>query len=488
MSLLQAPESSRRGSGISREARFRWRLPLLIGLLLIMLGYYITLRLTAPATDTPVDNFLLLYMGGFLPYGLACALILCTPAPQGRQRWLELGAILLGGLVMRVLLLPLEPDLSRDSWRYLWDARVTLLGYSPYEYVPADPRFHSIQDFLFVNSRYRFSPSLYPPGAQGVFLISYLLSPSNLPFLKGIFTLMELVTSGGIAYLLARRGGDWSRCLLYAWCPVPIIEFALQGHVDACPVVFSVLAVVCAQERWRGSRVVTGLFIALATLSKLYPIVLLIVIVRRRDWALVLTCVATIVLAYVPYIIMGHGQILGFFSTYASEQQPNAGVVYLLLSKWEAGVKMPWAKLVFYAVEAGVMGSAVLVVLWLRWHRRISIEAGILVLYGAVFAVSSHIFPWYVPTLLPWIALLVGRLWRQGKGISAKGVALLFAWYFVCATVGGYFGRNPQSWNVYYQAVYLVTLLGLVLSAALALWQERANLPSLLTWKRLRAE
>ncbi|WP_220192738.1 glycosyltransferase 87 family protein [Ktedonospora formicarum] len=408
MSLLQASESAESVVALQGRARARWRFPLLIVLLLVMLAYFVVVRLTAPAADTPVDNFLLLYMGGFLPYGLACAVVFCTPAPQGRWRWLELGSILLAGLVMRALLLPLEPDLSRDSWRYLWDARVTLLGYSPYAYVPADPRFHSIQDFLFVNSRYRFSPALYPPGAQGVFLISYLLAPSNLPFLKGMFVLMDLVTSGGIAYLLARRGVDWSRCLLYALCPVPIIEFALQGHVDACPVVFSVLAVIFAQETWKGSRVVTGLCIALATLTKLYPILLLVVLVRRRDWALVLTCFVTIVAAYLPYVIMGHGQIFGFFSTYASEQQPNAGPVYLLLTTWEATVKGSWARLVFFAVEGLVMGGAVLAVLWLRWHRRIGIEAGLLVLYGVIFAVSSHIFPWYTPTLLPWVALLLG--------------------------------------------------------------------------------
>ncbi|GHO43254.1 hypothetical protein [Ktedonospora formicarum] len=68
--------------------------------------------------------------------------------------------------------------------------------------------------------------------------------------------------------------------------------------------------------------------------------------------------------------------------------------------------------------------------------------------------------------------------------MSAKGLALLCVWYLVCASVGGYFGRNPQSWNVYYLAVYSVTLLGLGLSAALALWHERGTLPQLLTLNR----
>src|SRR5207237_8642122 len=94
-----------------------------------------------------------------------------------------------------------------------------------------------------------------------------------------------------------------------------------QGHVDALPVAFTVLSVLCATSTRRGSRVVTGFLIGMATLTKIYPILLLVAIMRRRDWGLLATCLATIILGYIPYFILGHGQVLGYVSTYSVEQE-----------------------------------------------------------------------------------------------------------------------------------------------------------------------
>ncbi len=233
----------------------------------------------------------------------------------------------MGALVLRAMLLPILPDLSRDSWRYLWDARVTLHGYSPYVYAPGDPLFANLRDFIYDNSRFRSVPTIYPPGAQAIYLLSYLIAPSNLFVLKGIFVGFDLVTSGVLAFLLKSRGLDPGRCIIYAWCPLPIIEFAIQGHLDAMTLTFTILAVLSALSNRRGARVLTGFLIAVATLTKIYPILLLVAVVRRRDWALLATCFSTIVIAYVPYLILGHGQVFGFFATYAGEHTPNAGVV-----------------------------------------------------------------------------------------------------------------------------------------------------------------
>ena len=164
-----------------------WRSLVLFLLLLLSLALYGALISVAPQSDAEIPSFLQVWILCFLPYLAACAFILATQPARGRWRWIELGIILVGALVFRVMLLPLPPGLSHDSWRYLWDARVTLHGYSPYVYWPEDKVFSSLHDqVIYANSRYRDSPTLYPPGAQAVFLVSYLLSPSNLFFLKGI--------------------------------------------------------------------------------------------------------------------------------------------------------------------------------------------------------------------------------------------------------------------------------------------------------------
>src|SRR5712692_2260824 len=290
-----------------------WRSLALFLLLLLSIALYGALITVAPQPDAEITPFLRIWILCFLPYFAACALILATRPITNRWRWIELGIILVGALIFRAMVLPLPPGLSHDSWRYLWDARVTLHGYSPYVYPPDDKVFSSLQDqVIYANSRFRNVPTIYPPGAQAIYLLSYLLAPSNLYFLKGIFIGFDMVTCGALAWFLAKKGLDPRRTILYAWCPLPVVEFAIEGHVDAAAVAFIMLAIVSASSAgssWRGSRVLTGFLIGMATLTKIYPILLLFAVIRRRDWALLAACFATIILGYVPYLILGHAQV-----------------------------------------------------------------------------------------------------------------------------------------------------------------------------------
>jgi hypothetical protein len=208
----------------------------------------------------------------------------------------------------------------------------------------------------------------------------------------------------------------------------------------------------------------------MATLTKIYPILLLVVVVRRRDWALVATCFATIILAYVPYIILGHGQVFGFFSTYASERTPNEGVVPLFAA-WLAphlGLSRVADLVTGYALDILLLGAVALFVLWRRLVRRMSVEVAVLLLFGAVFAVSSHIFPWYTTALLPWVALVIEPVWTR-EGLSGKGLAVALAWYLPVVSILGYTLAASPDWSMYYLVAYDVVLVGLVLAAIVEL-------------------
>src|SRR5689334_17409229 len=250
----------------SQSGKSPWRRFLVLCLLLLFaLAANIVLAVTAAPADTSVTLFIWLWVISFLPYLAACIFVLNTKAGVGRWQWMELGVILGGALVLRAMLLPIPPDLSHDSWRYLWDARVTLHGYSPYVYGPGDPLFLHLRDFIYDNSRFRSVPTLYPPGAQAIYLISYLLAPSNLFFLKGMFIVFDLVTCVALAFFLQYRGLDPARTIIYAWSPLPIVEFAIQGHVDAVTLTFTLLALLCSLSNRQSMRILTGFLIAMAT-------------------------------------------------------------------------------------------------------------------------------------------------------------------------------------------------------------------------------
>jgi hypothetical protein len=394
--------------------------------------------------------------------------VFLTGPTQGRWKWIELGLLLGGAFLLRVILLPLPPNLSHDSWRYVWDARMFLHGYSPYVYDPENKVLQGFRDVIFANSRFRNVPSLYPPGAQYIYALSYLLAPSNLYVLKGVFVFFDLGSCVLLALFLIRKGLDPARLIFYAWCPLPIVEFALQGHLDALPVTFALLAIFFSDNKSWGGRALTGFLIGIGTLTKLYPLILLVPVVRlrewRRDWLLVLTCLLTIVLGYMPFFLQGHGQIFGFFSVYANEQGQNAGIIQRLLYFVSLGLHLSASSMTTLEHVAAVLlvGGTSLALFWLRQRGTISREAGTLILFGLVLTVSSYVFPWYTTTLLPWLALLLPS-WKSLRA-SPQRVASLLAlasiWMFVFLSITSYLYQ--ADWSLYYLTVYAPLMIELL--------------------------
>lgn len=469
MSVLQVSKPLETSVAPQPARRPWWRLVVLGTLLLASLALYIVLIDVAPANDSLIPPFLRVWMLCFLPYAAACVLILATRPSKGRWLWAELGLIFAGALIFRAMLLPVPPGLSHDSWRYVWDARVFLNGYSPYVMAPGNPVLAHLRDFIFANSRFRNVPSIYPPGAQYIYILSYLIVPSSLFFLKGVFMVFDMTTCVVLAILLQRRGLDPRRVVLYAWCPLPIVEFAIQGHVDVITITFTALAVLAAESTSRRGRVLTGFLIGMGALTKIYPILMLAAVLRlrnwRRDWLLLATCLATIVLGYLPFYIQGNGQIFGYFGTYASEQGQNAGVTQILVGWFGQAHKFSLPVIVSqeHLVAFILVGGVSLLIFLLRQSERISMEAATLILFSVVLSVSSHVFPWYTTTLLSWIVLLMPPL-RMRKATLAHTLAVLSLMYFVCTSQTGYFITDLSHFMPYYAGIYAPMMIGLMLA------------------------
>ncbi len=501
MSIVQTPARSRVELG-ETAPRHPWSGSLVLGaLLLLSVANNLVLERVVPAQDSQVVPFVNVWLVSFVPYLAACGYLLASRPPTGRWFGVELGIILLGGLILRAMLLPIPPVLSRDSWRYLWDARVTLHGFSPYVTKPVDPAVAFLKDnVLFPNMRFRTAPTIYPPGAQAIYLLSYLLAQSNLDFLKGIFLVFDMATCLVLIVLLRRKGLDTRRVLLYAWCPLPIVEFAIQGHVDVLTLTFVLLALLAASSTSMRGRILTGILIGLAALTKLYPILLLAVVVpdmmvdtqnsmmanaqngrtvihhRASSYALVAACFLTIFIGYLPYLILGHGQAFGYFSTYFSEQGQNAGVVQLLID-W-VGTQLhqhsQWKIPVEHVVALLLMSIVLLTVFIQRLRQRMSRETATLIIFGAILSVSSHVFPWYLPILLIFVPLLLRPLRSKGRwsADAGKSLAMLGVWYFIVTSIISYYtgtGGLFSIWDSYYNAVYLPLMAALGLAALIGI-------------------
>lgn len=188
---------------------------------------------------------------------------------------------------------------------------------------------------------------------------------------------------------------------------------------------------------------------------------------RQRSWISIclVTCGVTVILGYIPYIILGHGRAVGFFTTYVSEYSWNGGGV-LLLTQWlnqHLQFNGVIAHILSYSIDLLLVGGIALAVWWQRLHEHISMEAATLILIGTIFSVSTHVFPWYNPALLPWVALLARPIWTKRGGLNAKGLATVMTWYFVCASISAYFVTNNSYWPIYYLCVYdpVIIVLGI---------------------------
>ncbi|MEA1951365.1 MAG: hypothetical protein U9N87_08270 [Planctomycetota bacterium] len=250
-----------------------------------------------------------------------------------------LAVILLTSILIRIVSLFSWPILEIDIYRYIWDGAVTLEGTSPYRYSPEqalldEPQKHFPEDLrrlielrkrspalgtILSNIHYGELPTIYPPVSQAVFAVAVFVTPVNagvfthMVVMKSVLVLFDLGTLMVVIGLLRLAGRHVGWSVAYGWCPLVIKEVANTGHLDSLAVFLTTLALYFAvkplADGVRGRRVqaiVAAMLLALAVGAKLYPIVLVPMLIllwcrtQSWRWAIVATAIflvtATIVL------------------------------------------------------------------------------------------------------------------------------------------------------------------------------------------------
>jgi alpha-1,6-mannosyltransferase len=323
-------------------------------------------------------------------------LVAVWAAWDGTSRRVMLGIAAVAAL-MRVAVVFAPPYLSSDIYRYVWDGRVAAAGINPYAYTPSDPRLEPLRDSdIFPQIASLYAPTIYPPAAEVIFLGVTRISAS-VTAMKAAMVGCEIVVFVLLARLLAAEGLPTGRVVAYAWHPLPLWEFAGSGHIDAALVAFSVAA-LWAGRRGRDGH--AGLFLAGATLTKLYPAILLSALYRRWDWKLPIVFGAAIVLAYLPFIGAG-SRVFGFLPGYAAQEgfAANGDGFYLLGLLRDVP---PFATLSAQAYTIGALATlAALSTAFMlaRDTARSPFAAASVLATAFVIAVSPH-YPWYFAWLI----------------------------------------------------------------------------------------
>ncbi|MEK6320724.1 MAG: glycosyltransferase family 87 protein [Acidobacteriota bacterium] len=402
------------------------------------------------------------YIGLFIVqlgfYVVACYVVLrWTDRSSRAARWATIGLVILFAAGFRAVLVPQRPYLSSDVYRYIWDGHVQAMGINPYRHVPEAVELSSLRDdkiFPNINREDRQWLSPYPPVAQFVFVAVSRIRPLSVTAFKAAMSSFDLITLVLLMLVLARSGLDPARAIIFAWHPLVIFEGSHSGHIEAVFITFLALALLAWSER---KHALTGIALALATLVKFYPVLLLpVFLIAKRDQGqrdgrvdattikdisthersplsvffdkssltMLGAFVGTVVLAYLPYLGAG-GNLFGFLRGYVVEEGfIQSGTRYFLLAVARELVPMP--TVVFLVVAA-----AACVAVTLRWMIKTKLDAvdvasGATVLIGLFLLVTSPRYCWYYIWMIPFLCLAPRIGWLY---LTCGSVLLYLVWY-----------------------------------------------------------
>jgi len=301
------------------------------------------------------------------------------------------------GILFRLSLVPHGVVGSDDVYRYLWDGKVAAAGVNPFMYTPTDPHLAALATAdLPANVNHPELKSVYPALAQGLFLLSHAMFGDSVSGMKLLLAVADCLTVVLLWLFVRRRGAPPVALMLYAWSPLPVLYFGLDGHVDALGILFFVGAVVLfAQEKpLRGA-----LALGAGALAKLVPLIIVPLLLRNLKGA------RRLLVPAIPVLMVCAGALIYY--------EPTWGVVESLSTfgaRWEFNGSV-FSILYFLtgSNEAAHIVSGGLVVLLLGTIAAMDRPLLEKIFWGfaGFVLLSPVVHPWY----LTWLAALLPLRW-----------------------------------------------------------------------------
>ena len=299
--------------------------------------------------------------------------------------------IILFGIIFRLTLFPTINTTSPDVSRYLWEGKILYHGYNPFILSPDDTQLAKFHNDLYDKVTYKDMPAIYPPVAQGAFVLAYLISGEALTGLKVIYLAFDLLIIFMILKLLYIKKIDLNNIILYAWMPLILLEYFVNTHLDLVGIFFMISFIFLMEK----NKVIgASVFFTLAFLTKMYPIILLPLIfkkagVRKSLYFLLIFLFLSLVI-YIPFIYKDTS-VFSSLSTYLQKWQFNSSVYYLL--KYQLGNE----QLARLLCSGGFIISVGIISFFYKDFLKASYT-----IFICLIIFSTTLYPWY----LGWIASL----------------------------------------------------------------------------------
>ena len=359
--------------------------------------------------------------------------------------WFILLAVVLA-LLVQLSFLNLTPIGSDDVYRYMWDGKVQASGISPYRFAPNDPALDSLHSPLIPASvNHPDMKSVYFPLTQWVFYGAYTLSQESLWGYKLILLIAQIAAITGLFVLLKKLRIPPKYVLLFALCPLPILQFGLDAHVDAVGLPLLIIGLALYLDSRK-----TLAYVLFALSISIKPVALLllpVLFLREKEVGekVKVLLVPSIILAvqFLPYVF-GSDPFEGLL-TFTSHWTFN-GVVFETLNLYYANNQ-----------TSRLICAALLVLALLPLYR--SKKNLTDVLYYSVILLllfSPVVHPWYVT----WLAVLLPFA-RRWSGIVYSAAASLTAYTIVQFKFHGTWEQSALVLALEYLPVIILLILEL---------------------------
>ncbi len=345
-------------------------------------------------------------------------------------------SVVAAALLFRLTMAPVMPALSGDVYRYRWEGLVQASGLNPYLVSP-DETAH-LRDDTYPRIPVPSVRSGYGPVAslveRGGYEVARRLTadPHRQAFwMKLPSVLFELVLLLTLSQALPVSG-----LIIYAWCPLPVIEFWWNGHNDSLAV-FAMMAALLLSRRqfWPAAHAMLGLAIAV----KWWPAILWPLLVAKTPRWPRTVWIAPVVLALttLPYWTHDWPRLLlnaRYMSGYVGGWRNNDSLYGLILA---ATGDQYLAKYAAFALLAAT-------VIWMMAHKW-RLEKAWLGALVATLLLSANCHPWYLTWLVPiaafapWPPFLIWQL------LMPLSYIVLIEWH----ARGVWAGSRTDRWWIY---------------------------------------
>lgn len=363
---------------------------IVVSLLVISELFYLSIY---TSLNLPIINFTFISLANSILFLIIWILI---RKQNLTKTWLFI--IIGSGVLFRLTLLPSNPIASDDIYRYIWDGKVIAYGINPFKYAPEDRELNYLHSEIIPSKvNHPEMKTIYPPYSQFIFFLAYKFFGESFWGIKFFLLLSELLTIILLVSLIKKLNLPSQNILLYAICPLPIMQFMIDGHIDGTgfPVLLLVIYLYLNKK-----KISSFLIMGLSITTKFISGMILPFIWKEQRWKgkllLIFIPLAVISVLYIPFFsndVFPLESLFQFSSNWIANSSIFSILFYIIQDNQDARV----VSLILFVITA-------LILFFIR--KPLIYKFYMVFFLFLLFSPTVH--PWYVT----WIALFLPLCFR----------------------------------------------------------------------------